>query len=210
MASCIPGGKRVLTVTRRRDRLAKMLARWVVLGTLLCSGYPVTRTRLMKLLFLIAEESQIHQKGLFYEFLPYLYGPYSFTADRDVRKLVESGHIWGIVSPSQSNARKRLRRSLRCFPWTCKPTYLEWLESTGHSMMLRCLTVFYARYPQHTVLRGRFECLVALDSTERPPLSESSGCHPLGSDGQISADGRERCSPPDLPAQPHAGRWSKA
>lgn len=59
------------------------------------SEQPVSRIRLMKFLFLLRKETDIQNYFSFYNFLPYKYGPYSFYADEDIRKLKGNNYFQG-------------------------------------------------------------------------------------------------------------------
>ncbi len=53
----------------------------------------IKRTRLMKLAFLLQQEGLLDPGKPFYDFLPYKFGPYSFTLDRELHELVQLGFI---------------------------------------------------------------------------------------------------------------------
>lgn len=55
------------------------------------SGGHCTKMQLAKLTFLLAREGRSDQLKTFYEFVPYLYGPYSFTLNHELDNLVRSG-----------------------------------------------------------------------------------------------------------------------
>jgi hypothetical protein len=50
-------------------------------------NYLASKTRLVKLSFLLKQEMQINEEGIFYDFFPYRYGPFSHTLNNDVQKL---------------------------------------------------------------------------------------------------------------------------
>jgi len=50
-----------------------------------------TSTHLMKWLFLLGQESEVPALVPFYDFVPYLYGPYSFVAGRELDSLRAAG-----------------------------------------------------------------------------------------------------------------------
>lgn len=71
-----------------------MLKRQKILLQLLAnSGGSLTRTRLTKLAFLLSQLGKSAYLKTFYEFLPYLYGAYSFTLDHEVDNLLHTGSI---------------------------------------------------------------------------------------------------------------------
>lgn len=56
-------------------------------------SHPVTRIELTKWCFLLRQETQSHGGKSFYEFLPYLFGPFSFCLSREVQSLARDGFI---------------------------------------------------------------------------------------------------------------------
>jgi len=81
----------------------------VLLGILLESRRPATRTRLMKLLFLVGQQAPVREAGAFYDFLPYKYGPYSFAADRQLRAYAEAGVV--VCEPLTKGERFSIQRA---------------------------------------------------------------------------------------------------
>jgi hypothetical protein len=63
----------------------------IILDLLRRSPAPPSRLQLMKWLFLIGEETDVHEAVAYYDFLPYRFGPYSFTVDSELRRLREMG-----------------------------------------------------------------------------------------------------------------------
>ncbi len=57
------------------------------------SGGRVSRLQLMKLLFLLGQESPSAGGSAFYRFMPYQYGPYSFSVQHEVDHLVRDGLV---------------------------------------------------------------------------------------------------------------------
>lgn len=73
----------------------------IILSILIHSGFRVTKLQLMKWLFLMRHETNIHQKNSFYDFVPYHYGPYSFTVTNELAEMQRIGfidqdetHVW--------------------------------------------------------------------------------------------------------------------
>ncbi len=58
---------------------------------------PVTHLELTKWAFLLAHETPSGGGSSFYDFLPYLYGPFSFALFREADKLVRSGYLLDTV-----------------------------------------------------------------------------------------------------------------
>lgn len=68
-------------------------AQLVVLSLLHESPRQISRTELVKWVFLLAQETQCSSVPGMYEFVPYRYGPFSFSLYRDLHKLQSQGCI---------------------------------------------------------------------------------------------------------------------
>lgn len=64
-----------------------------VLAILDAVGRELGHTTLVKLAFLVRTETRWGRVGAFYDFVPYKYGPFSFTLYRDLRALAASGYL---------------------------------------------------------------------------------------------------------------------
>jgi uncharacterized protein (DUF488 family) len=65
----------------------------ILLQILVKADGQCTKIELTKLSFLLAKEGRSEQLKTFYEFVPYLFGPYSFTLNHELEHLVRSGFI---------------------------------------------------------------------------------------------------------------------
>ena len=54
---------------------------------------PLTRTVFVKLVFLLRHETPLKNVASFYDFVPYKYGPFSFTLYRDLELLRQEGYV---------------------------------------------------------------------------------------------------------------------
>ncbi len=71
-----------------------MLTRQKILLHLLTkAGGQCSKIQLTKLSFLLAKEGRSEQLKTFYEFVPYLYGPYSFTLNHELEHLERNGFV---------------------------------------------------------------------------------------------------------------------
>ena len=119
------------------------------------SSQPMSRIRLRKLLFLLRQESRVHQHGAFYDFLPYKYGPYSFAADRDLRGLVESGFVMG-EKPTLSEAKRGEAVQAYCrLPAGIRMDVSNLVRRYSAQSDSVLVDDVYARYPEYTVLSER-------------------------------------------------------
>lgn len=137
------------------------IANSVLLGVLVESGQPVSRTRLMKLLFLLRQETDIRKRAAFYDFLPYKYGPYSFFADRDLRGLMEAGLVapasWAgsdrLTVPERSRAEAMA--GYRALPGVIREQVAALVQNYAVWTDSQLVDDVYARYPSYTMLSER-------------------------------------------------------
>lgn len=64
-----------------------------LLALLECLERPVGFTTVVKLAFLLREETDIAENHAFYDFVPYRYGPFSFALYRELRMLERDGYL---------------------------------------------------------------------------------------------------------------------
>jgi len=131
------------------------IAPTVVLGVLLENGRSMSRTRLMKILFLIRQKTSIGKVFAYYDFLPYKYGPYSFIADRDIFTMIRAGMLTGntiSISEDKKKQSKELYSRITGF-----------LQDEIRSLILQyrywtdkmLVDDIYKKYPNYTVLSKR-------------------------------------------------------
>ena len=65
----------------------------ILLRLIAASGGEISKLKLAKLGFLLRNEGRSEQLESFYEFVPYLYGPYSFTLNHELENLARDGCI---------------------------------------------------------------------------------------------------------------------
>jgi uncharacterized protein YwgA len=71
-----------------------------ILSLLSSAGRSVNATQIQKYLFLLKNETFLRGDSAFYDFVPYRYGPYSFSARREIEGLADSGYIESLSSAS--------------------------------------------------------------------------------------------------------------
>jgi uncharacterized protein (DUF488 family) len=64
-----------------------------VLSLLLQAGRPLSPTVFVKLVFLLRQETELGKDRSFYDFLPYNFGPFSFTLYWDIGSLRKTGYV---------------------------------------------------------------------------------------------------------------------
>ena len=65
----------------------------IILALLTRVPEPLTRTFFVKLVFLLRHETALKNVASFYDFVPYKYGPFSFTLYRDIELLRQDGYV---------------------------------------------------------------------------------------------------------------------
>jgi uncharacterized protein (DUF488 family) len=65
----------------------------LMLAMLAAAGRPVNRTELTKWAFLLRQASEDAATASFYDFVPYHYGPFSFSLYQEIGKLQEQGYV---------------------------------------------------------------------------------------------------------------------
>lgn len=56
-------------------------------------GFTASTLQIMKWAFLLSHETSSHGGKTFYQFIPYLYGPYSFTLNQETDSLIRNGFL---------------------------------------------------------------------------------------------------------------------
>ena len=72
---------------------AMLIRHRIILDLLSRARTPLARTVFVKLVFLLRRETDLKTMSGFYDFVPYKYGPFSFTLYRDLDLLRESGFV---------------------------------------------------------------------------------------------------------------------
>lgn len=128
----------------------------VLLSLLHASMRPVSDIELTKWAFLLRHEHESHGGSAFYEFVPYLYGPFSFSLEQEALKLAERGLIncspknsWSWVSGNPSQQPDRA--SQRGVDWVLRRFASQSVEEL--------MDYVYHRYPHYTVNSKRKKLL---------------------------------------------------
>jgi uncharacterized protein (DUF488 family) len=121
----------------------------IILDLLRRSPTPPSRLQLMKWLFLIGAETEVRENVAYYDFLPYRFGPYSFTVDGELRRLREAGFITDEreIAPGQRRVVdaqvERLKPKARAVATTVLARY-------GKMKPRELIAEVYPRYPTYT------------------------------------------------------------
>jgi uncharacterized protein (DUF488 family) len=121
----------------------------VLLYALRESGGSATKLQLVKWAFLVANETSSNGGSAFYQFVPYKYGPYSFTLNQEMAALIRDGLItekndsWELTPVGQSyeivlskNVKLDISSTLKLY---------------GEIATEKLLDILYRRYPWFTL-----------------------------------------------------------
>ena len=125
----------------------------VLLALVSCSGGELTSTALVKLAFLARFETSLKRDHTFYDFVPYKYGPFSFSLYRELSTLKQYGYLspndHHIVIPRGSETMTR--EKINELP---DPVVREVREITHRYAKLNqsnLLKLVYSKYPWYAV-----------------------------------------------------------
>ena len=76
-----------------RRRLAVFLRQKIILAILSEAGRSLSPTKLVKLAFLVGQETSLRDDRTYYDFVPYKYGPFSFALYRELDGLRRNGYV---------------------------------------------------------------------------------------------------------------------
>jgi len=128
-----------------------------ILALLAESKRPVTSTVLVKLAFLLRRETVLGHDSTFYEFLPYLYGPFSFALYRELDCLQRDGlltktHERLALSETAVGA---VRDHISALPADVRSAVKFVTKKYGSSDHRQLLTDVYRRYPWYATRSER-------------------------------------------------------
>lgn len=113
-------------------------------------GGQATTLQLMKWAFLLGQETQSHGGKTFYQFIPYRYGPYSFTLNRETDTLVRNGFmektadkVWQLTTVGKEQEVK--------LPKTIAQDITAVTQQYGNFSGSALIDTVYANYPWFTV-----------------------------------------------------------
>jgi len=124
-----------------------------MLAVLLQSPTRPTRTQLTKWLFLLRQESYLRNDPTFYDFLPYRYGPFSFTAYRDIMALARNGFLEPEQLSIRGDQTNNVQRIVGTLPLKVKRAIDDILTKYGALSNQALVQVVYTRYPWYASQR---------------------------------------------------------
>jgi len=119
----------------------------ILLGVLLQAPHNPTRMELMKWLFLLKKETFLSSDSTFYDFIPYKFGPFSFTVYRDLEELARFGYFEGKEIRIQPSLLSDAYRNFQSLPEVFQTAVKSILTQYGRLSLSRLIHSIYDRYP---------------------------------------------------------------
>lgn len=114
------------------------------------SGGSASRLLLTKWAFLLANETPSQGGNAFYQFLPYHYGPYSFSLAREISAMVRDGFMKELDGNTW-NLTRAGRQTAHALPVAIERDVAEIMKKYGNITGNAMLASIYTRYPWFTV-----------------------------------------------------------
>lgn len=144
----------------------------VVLAFLVAAGRPVEKLHLMKWLFLAGKETSLPALLPFYDFVPYDFGPFSFTVyreldglERDGMVMVDEKHVALAVD------ERRAYTVTRVIPTDARTEVARILKRYGDLDTSTLLHRVYEKYPWFAVRSKRRDIVAALPEKPVEPIA---------------------------------------
>ncbi|MGB9858905.1 MAG: DUF488 family protein [Moorellaceae bacterium] len=118
----------------------------ILLSLINCAGGKISRLRLVKLAFLLAQEYNLKQINTFYQFVPYRYGPFSFTLYHEIQSLIKKGII---ITPSEHELQIPAYLDLCLEEELERAVKLLWYHY-GKLELSKLVKIVYTNYPWFT------------------------------------------------------------
>lgn len=120
-----------------------------VLGLLREANRPLSRTVFVKLSFLLHKETSLEEDPTFYDFLPYKYGPFSFTLYRELSNLRQNGY----VAPEENQIAlsdgtlDAIDAEIGKLPQAARAAVASVMEQYGQLSQEKLVEHVYSKYP---------------------------------------------------------------
>jgi uncharacterized protein (DUF488 family) len=120
-----------------------------VLSLLTQAGRPLSPTVFVKLVFLLRQETELGKDRSFYDFLPYNFGPFSFTLYWDLGSLRQNGYVTPEEEPISLCGRTRdlAEKETEGLPASIRTAVADVLGRYGTMNQRALVRDVYARYP---------------------------------------------------------------
>jgi hypothetical protein len=133
----------------------------VVLSLLAHAGRALSPTVFVKLIFLLRQETALKDDPAFYDFVPYQFGPFSFTLYRELGGLRQAG--WVAADDSQialaASGWAGVRAQIESLPERVQAAVGQILGRYGGMEPEALIRDVYARYPWYATRSGRSDLL---------------------------------------------------
>ena len=116
-----------------------------ILRLLTAADEAVSATQFHKFVFLLREETFLGRDTSFYEFLPYKFGPYSFSAQREIESLTAQGYVE--LSASSLSVTSLGRLEAGYVDSDTSRAVLAIIAKYGKAPLRALLKDVYGRYP---------------------------------------------------------------
>lgn len=120
-----------------------------VLSLLAQAGRPLSQMVFVKLVFLLRQETKLKEDRSFYDFVPYNFGPFSFTLYWDLRTLRQNGYVTTEEERIALCGRTRnlAEEEAEDLPASIRTAVTDVLDRYGMMKQRALVRDVYARYP---------------------------------------------------------------
>ncbi len=118
-----------------------------ILGALLEASRIPTKTELVKWLFLLKEETSLRSDPSFYDFVPYKYGPFSFTIYRDLEELTRLGYLKREKAALRSKLIPKAREAFYSLPNPQRDAVTQIIHRYSCFDQSSLIKIVYSKYP---------------------------------------------------------------
>ena len=119
----------------------------VVLHALHMAGKPVEKLTLVKMLFLVRQETAVGDSIPFYDFVPYQYGPFSFVLYNDLRRLGKAGLVRETDDTVELAPDTEIQEAFLALKKTVSDAVTGILSRYGELSSEKVINYVYDRYP---------------------------------------------------------------
>lgn len=119
----------------------------ILLGILLDSPKEPTHAELMSWVFLLKRETCLSVDRSFYEFVPYRYGPFSFTVYRDLEELARLGYLNGKGNSISSHLLAEAQQAFQSLPFETREETRSIVRKYGSFSKKAMAEHLYKNYP---------------------------------------------------------------
>jgi len=123
-----------------------------ILALLATRHRPYSKTRLVKVMFLLHKESGLADTYPLYDFLPYKYGPFSFTLYRELARLSSNGWVVGDRLQLSKARKTEAIQEIGKLPSRVRHAVLRIETEYGKSSDSHLLGKVYTDYPEYTFM----------------------------------------------------------